>query len=303
MTATLERPSKPASAPEKKRVVTPARVALHTFLILTCLMTLAPLLWAVYASLRTYDDTSVNGYFSIAKSLTLDNFGKAWEVGDLPHFYWNTFMITVPALIITLLLSSMVAFGVSRFSFKFNLLLLMIFTAGNLLPQQVIVTPLWRLYRLIEVPEWISASGSLIDSPIGVVLIHIAFQSGFCTFVLSNYMKTIPYELTEAARVDGASVFRQYWQLTLPLCRPVLAALATLEFTWIYNDFLWALVLIQDGDKMPVTSALQNLKGTFFTDNNLIAAGSLLVALPTLVVFFVLQRQFVGGLTLGSTKG
>jgi multiple sugar transport system permease protein len=299
VTATLERPS----APVKKHVVTPARIALHAFLILTCLMTLAPLLWAVYASLRTYDDTSVNGYFSIAKSLTLDNFAKAWEVGDLPHFYWNTFLITVPALVITLLLSSMVAFGVSRFSFKFNLLLLMIFTAGNLLPQQVIVTPLWRLYRLIEVPEWISESGSLIDSPIGVILIHIAFQSGFCTFVLSNYMKTIPYELTEAARVDGASVFRQYWQLTLPLCRPVLAALATLEFTWIYNDFLWALVLIQDGDKMPVTSALQNLKGTFFTDNNLIAAGSLLVALPTLIVFFVLQRQFVGGLTLGSTKG
>jgi multiple sugar transport system permease protein len=300
VTATLERPSVPVV---KKRTVTPARVALHTFLILTCLMTLAPLLWAVYASLRTYDDTSVNGYFSIAKSLTLENFAKAWEVGDLPHFYWNTFLITVPALIITLLLSSMVAFGVSRFSFKFNLLLLMIFTAGNLLPQQVVVTPLWRLYRLIEVPEWISGSGSLIDSQLGVILIHIAFQSGFCTFVLSNYMKTIPYELTEAARVDGASVFRQYWQLTLPLCRPVLAALATLEFTWIYNDFLWALVLIQDGDKMPVTSALQNLKGTFFTDNNLIAAGSLLVALPTLVVFFVLQRQFVGGLTLGSTKG
>jgi len=301
VTATLERPSVPVK--KKTRPITPARIALHVFLVLTCLMTLAPLLWAVYASLRTYDDTSVNGYFSIAKSLTLDNFAKAWEVGDLPHFYWNTFLITVPALIITLLLSSMIAFGVSRFSFKFNLLLLMIFTAGNLLPQQVIVTPLWRLYRLIEVPEWISESGSLIDSPIGVVLIHIAFQSGFCTFVLSNYMKTIPYELTEAARVDGASVFRQYWQLTLPLCRPVVAALATLEFTWIYNDFLWALVLIQDGDKMPVTSALQNLKGTFFTDNNLIAAGSLLVALPTLVVFFVLQRHFVGGLTLGATKG
>ncbi|GAA3632378.1 carbohydrate ABC transporter membrane protein 2 (CUT1 family) [Lentzea atacamensis] len=301
MTATLERPAVPVK--NKKPPITPARAALHVFLILTCLVTLAPLLWAVYASLRTYDDTSVNGYFSIAKSLTLDNFAKAWEIGNLPHFYWNTFLITIPALIITLLLSSMVAFGVSRFSFKFNLLLLMVFTAGNLLPQQVIVTPLWRLYRLIELPAWMSASESLIDSALGVILIHIAFQMGFCTFVLSNYMKTIPYELTEAARVDGASVFRQYWQLTLPLCRPVLAALATLEFTWIYNDFLWALVLIQDGDKMPVTSALQNLRGTFFTDNNLIAAGSLLVALPTLVVFFVLQRQFVGGLTLGSTKG
>ncbi|WNV82177.1 carbohydrate ABC transporter permease [Umezawaea sp. Da 62-37] len=289
--------------PARKAPLRPGRVVLHVFLVLTCLTTLAPLLWAVYASLRTYDDTSRNGYFSFPESLTLDNFSNAWTTGDLPHYYLNTLFITLPAVVVTLLLSSMVAFGVSRFSFRFNLALLMLFTAGNLLPQQVIVTPLWRLYRLIELPEWMSDSGSLIDTQIGVIMIHIAFQIGFCTFVLSNYMKTIPHELTEAARVDGASVFRQYWQVILPLCRPALAALATLEFTWIYNDFLWALVLIQTGDKMPITSALQNLKGTFFTDNNLVAAGSLLVALPTLVVFFTLQRQFVGGLTLGSTKG
>ncbi len=291
------------SVKARKAPLRPGRVVLHVFLVLTCLMTLAPLLWAVYASLRTYDDTARNGYFSWPESLTLDNFGNAWTTGDLPHYYLNTFLITLPAVILTLLFSSMVAFGVSRFSFRFNLALLMLFTAGNLLPQQVIVTPLWRLYRLIEVPEWISESGTLIDSQLGVVMIHIAFQIGFCTFVLSNYMKTIPHELTEAARVDGASVFRQYWQVIMPLCRPALAALATLEFTWIYNDFLWALVLIQTGDKMPITSALQNLRGSFFTDNNLVAAGSLLVALPTLVVFFALQRQFVSGLTLGSTKG
>lgn len=288
---------------ERKQPLRPARVALHVFLVLTCLMTLTPLLWAVYASLRSYDDTSRNGYFSMPERLSFDNFATAWAISDLPHYYVNTLVITLPAVLITLLFSSMVAFGVSRFSFRFNLALLMLFTAGNLLPQQVIITPLWRLYRLIEVPEWMSESGSLIDSQLGVVLIHIAFQMGFCTFVLSNYMKTIPHELTEAARVDGASVLRQYWQVILPLCRPALAALATLEFTWIYNDFLWALVLIQTGENMPITSALQNLRGAFFTDNNLVAAGSLLVALPTLVVFFTLQRQFVGGLTLGSTKG
>ncbi|MEJ2855231.1 MULTISPECIES: carbohydrate ABC transporter permease [unclassified Saccharothrix] len=281
----------------------PARVALHVFLALTCLATLAPLLWALYASLRTYDDTNRNGYFSVAESLTLENYGNAWTQADLPHYYLNTLLITVPAMVLVLLLSSMVAFAVSRFSFRFNIALLMLFTAGNLLPQQVIVTPLYRLFLLVEVPEWVSESGLLLDSQVGLVLIHVAFQSGFCVFVLSNYMKTIPHELGEAARVDGAGVFRQYWQVILPLCRPALAALATLEFTWIYNDFLWALVLIQTGDKMPITSALQNLKGTFFTDNNLMAAGSLLVALPTLVVFFVLQRQFIGGLTLGSTKG
>src|SRR4029450_11076235 len=109
---------------------------------------------------------------------------------------------------------------------------------------------------------------------------------GFCTFVLSNFMKTIPHELTEAARVDGASVWRQYRTIIMPLTRPAVAALAILEFTWIYNDFLWAFVLISSGDKKPITSALANLRGVFFTDNNLIAAGAMLAAIPTLAVYF-----------------
>ena len=136
-----------------------------------------------------------------------------------------------------------------------------------------------------------------------MIAIHVAFQTGFCVFVLTNYMRTIPTEITEAAVMDGAGVWRQYWQVTLPLCRPALAALGTLEFTWIYNDFLWALVLMSTGDKLPVTSALNNLRGQFFTDYNLLAAGSVIVALPTLIVFFALQRHFVAGLTLGANKG
>lgn len=307
MTTTLDRPPVRKSGGgqrEKKTArLRASRIALHTFLIAVCLIWLAPLLWTVFASLRTYEDTATNGYFSIPSELTLGNFGKAWETADLPNYFWNTLVITIPALIITLLFSSFVAFGVTRFSFKFNLTLLMIFTAGNLLPQQVIITPLYRLFRMIPVPEWINYRETLLDTQLGLILIHIAFQAGFCTFVLSNYMKTIPHELTEAARVDGAGVFRQYWQVIMPLCRPALGALATLEFTWIYNDFFWAIVLIQTGDKMPITSALSNLRGQFFTDYNLLAAGSLLVAIPCLVVFFALQRQFVGGLTLGSTKG
>ena len=103
--------------------------------------------------------------------------------------------------------------------------------------------------------------------------------------------------------MDGASVLRQFVQLTLPLCRPPLAALATLEVTWIYNDFFWATAFMTSGDKFPITSSLNNLRGTFFTDLNLVAAGSVLVAIPTLVIFFILQRQFVSGLTLGATKG
>ncbi|MET7383684.1 carbohydrate ABC transporter permease [Streptomyces sp. NPDC005529] len=282
--------------------VRPARVLLHVFLVVTSLAWLAPLLWAMFAALRPYGETSDKGYVSWPDTLSLDNFKNAFEQSDMTHYFVNTLVIAVPSVLLTLLLSSMVAFYVSRFDFRLNVFLLLVFTAGNLLPQQVIITPLYRMYLLVDLPG-ITASGKLYDSALGLVLIHVAFQSGFCAFVLSNYMRMLPDELTEAALVDGASVWRMYWQIVLPLCKPAMAALATLLSIWIYNDFFWAIVLISTGENMPITSALNNLSGQYFTDPNLVAAGALLTAIPTLIVYFALQRQFVSGLTLGANKG
>ena len=286
----------------KRTPVRPARILLHTFLVVTALAWLAPLLWAVFAALRPYSETSNRGYVSWPHKLSLENFTNAFQQSDMLHYFGNTLIIAVPAVLVTLLLSSMVAFYVSRFDFRLNIFLLLVFTAGNLLPQQVIITPLYRMYLLIDLPG-VTASGKLYDSALGLVLIHVAFQSGFCAFVLSNYMRSLPHELTEAALVDGASVWRMYWQIVLPLCKPAMAALATLLSIWIYNDFFWAIVLISTGENMPITSALNNLSGQYFTDPNLVAAGALLTAIPTLIVYFVLQRQFVSGLTLGANKG
>lgn len=290
------------AAPRRPRMGA-GRAAAYAVLVGTSLLWLVPLVWAVYTSLRPYSDTDKHGYVSIAHALSFGNFRAAWSQADIPHFFGNSMLVTLPAVVLTLLLASFVAFTVSRLRFRFNIPLLILFTAGNLLPQQVIITPLYKLFLLIPLPGFMSDSGSLYDSYWGLIVINVAFQVGFCTFVLSNYMKTLPYELTEAALVDGASVWRQYWQIVLPLCRPALAALATLEFTFIYNDFFWATVLIRTGDKRPITSALANLQGQYFTNDNLIAAAALLTAIPTLVVFFALQRQFVAGLTLGANKG
>ncbi len=290
-------------------VVTPrhpirwSRIALHAFLIVMAAVWLFPLLWAVYTSFRPYSDTAHNGYVSLPGVLSIENFTNAWNQAELPHFYVNTLLVAVPAVLLTLLLSSMLAFAVSRFSFRFNLALLMLFTAGNLLPPQVIIVPLYRLYLLLPIPHPLSDNGLLYDQYLGIIVIHVAFQTGFCTFVLSNYMRTLSKELIEAALVDGAHVWAIFWQVVLPLCRPALAALATLQFTWVYNDFFWALLLMKTGDKRPITSALNNLQGLFFTNNNLLAAGALLVAIPTIVVYVALQRHFVRGLTLGATKG
>lgn len=273
------------------------------FLMLTAGVWLLPPVYAFYTSLRPYADTAEHGYVSLPGVLNFQNYINAWTQADLPHYYANTLIVVGPALVLTLLLSAFVAFVIARFPFGFNIGLLMVFTAGNLLPQQTIINPLYRMYLALPLPDWLSDSGLFYDSYVGIIAIHVAFQMGFCTFVLSNYMKTIPRELTEAALVDGASVWRTFWSVIVPLARPALAALATLEFTFIYNDYFWAIVLMQTGSKRPITSSLSNLQGLFFTDNNLIAAGAVLVALPTVIVYLLLQRHFVRGLTLGATKG
>ncbi len=283
--------------------IRPARILLYVFLTATALVWILPIFGAIFASFRPFSDTVREGAFSWPNSFTLDNYREAWEQGDILHKYWNTALILVPALFLTLFFSSMVAFAASRYSWKFNIAFLVLFTAGNLLPQQIIIQPLFQFYNRIPLPEFLSNSGKLNGSTWGLILIHVAFQSGFCTFVLSNYMKLLPKSLNEAARVDGASMWVLYSKIIMPLTRPALAALATLEFTWIYNDFFWAVVLEQQGADRPITSSLANLGGEFATDDNLIAAASMYVAIPTLVVYLALQRHFIAGLTLGADKG
>jgi multiple sugar transport system permease protein len=286
--------------PGRRRV---GRIAAHVFMVVAAVLWITPIVFALYVSLRPEAETNRLGYVSIAHKLTLSNFTDAWKESQMWRFFLNSVWITLPAVVITLLLASGVAFVVSRLSFRFNVALLILFTAGNLLPQQVLITPLYRLYLQIHLPHAISDSGLLYDSRLGLIVINVSFQLGFCVFVLSNYMRTIPTDIDEAALVDGASLWMRYWRIVLPLCRPALAALATLLTTWIYNDFFWAITLISTGNKRPITSALANLQGQFVTNQNMIAAAALMAAIPTLVVYVLLQKQFIAGLSLGSSKG
>ena len=278
---------------------------LYVFLTFVAVGWMVPILSALYASLRPYAETQKLGIFSWPHQLTFSNFTHAWKDGHMVKYFGNTMFILIPALILILLFSSMMAFTVSRFSWRFNVPLLLLFTAGNLLPAQVLFQPLFQMFKAMPWPNFLSDTdtGSLLGTKIAIIIVHVAFQTGFCTFVLSNYMKTIPKELGEAALVDGASTSRQFFQIIMPLCRPALAALAALEFTWLYNDYFWAVVLMNKGSERPITSAISNLSGQFFTNDNLVAAASMIVAMPTLVVYLLLQRQFVSGLTLGANKG
>jgi multiple sugar transport system permease protein len=278
-------------------------IAAQAFIVTMAALWVVPILFALFVALRPQSETNRLGYVSIPHRITLENFRNAWTQSDMWKFFLNSVWVTVPAVLLTLFLASMVGYVLSRLSFRFTIPLLILFTAGNLLPQQVIITPLYRIYLAVHLPGWLSGSGLLYNSYAGLILINISFQLGFCVFVLANYMKTVPMEMEEAAVLDGASLWTRYWRLTIPLVRPALAALATLLTTWIYNDFFWAITLIQTGDKRPITSALANLQGQFVSNQNMIAAAALIAAIPTLIVYLLLQRQFIAGLALGSSKG
>jgi multiple sugar transport system permease protein len=161
-----------------------------------------------------------------------------------------------------------------------------------MLPIQILLLPVFRLVDILH----------FYNTYWAVIMIHTSFQIGFCTFILRNYMRTIPGEILEAARMDGCNEFRIYTQIMMPLSLPALAAIATLEFTWIFNDFLWALILIQSDGLKPVTTGLAALQGQYVQDWTVIIAGTLTATLPTVLVFLFFQRYFIKGLTLGSGK-
>ncbi|WP_119071301.1 carbohydrate ABC transporter permease [Aggregatilinea lenta] len=288
---TQAKPRASQQSDENKRRRTD-RIAKHVLLILFTLTWLLPILAAVLTSFRTMDDISVHGFWSIPQHFSLDKFSDAWATARIRVYLLNSFIITIPSLLGMIFLSSLSAYALARFKFKGNLLIYFIYVGGTMLPFQILLLPVFRLTNKL----------GLYDTYGALILIHTAFQLGFCTFVLRNFMRTVPGEILDAARVDGCSEFRIYWQIMLPLSLPSLAALATLEFTWIFNDFLWALILLQSDSLRPVTAGLATLQGQYVTDWPLITAGALLATLPTILVFVFLQRYFIQGLTLGSGK-
>jgi len=256
-------------------------------------MWLVPVIIALVTAFRSNSEIIANGFWSLPKTLTLNNFAEAWTRGGLEHYLPNTFIITVPSVIATLFFSSLGAYSLSRFRFPGDRVILFIFVAGMLLPFQILLLPVFRLTNVL----------GIYNTYWALIIFHTSFQLGFCTFVMRNYMRTVPGEILEAARVDGCGEFRVYWKIMLPLTLPAIGALATLEFTWIFNDFLWALILLQRMEYMPVTTGLAALQGQYVMDWTVIISGSLIATMPTVIVFLFLQRYFIKGLTLGSVKG
>jgi len=221
-------------------------------------------------------------------------FGFGWDYdgSDMVRYMFNSIMITIPTVIGVVILSSMTGFALGIYKFKSNLWIFFMFVAGNFVPFQILMVPVRDL----------TLDLGLYNTKTGLVLFHIAFQTGFATLFMRNFIRALPFELIEAARVEGVAEWRIYWYVVLPLLKPALAAMAVLIFTFIWNDFFWAVVLTQGAESQPVTAGITSFNAQFRAAYHLMSAGSIVAALPPVAMFFLMQKHFIAGLTLGAVK-
>jgi len=255
---------------------------------------LLPLLAIFMTSIRPASDIAVGNVFGWPSSFQLfQNYGEVFAKTNALGYLINTLLIAVPTMIISVALACLTGYALAIYKFKWALPLFFLFVAGNFVPFQILMLPVVDLSVRLEIMNTVP----------GLVLFHAAFQTGFCTLFMRNFIKALPVELIESARIEGVGEFKIFWHLVLPLVKPAIAALCVLIFTFIWNDFFWATVLIQDDASLPITVGVRTLNGEFVQQWHLVSAASLLAALPPVFMFFLMQKHFIAGLTLGATKG
>ncbi|UWQ14260.1 carbohydrate ABC transporter permease [Aliiroseovarius sp. M344] len=270
-----------------------AQVTYQALVPIVLIMWLLPLIAVAMFSIRPLTDFTNGNYWGMPSSFEFfTNYGKVFLESDMPRYMWNSVLITVPTVIGAVALSCMTGFALGIYRFRGNLLIFFMFIAGNFVPFQILMVPVRDL----------TVSAGLYDTKLGLVLFHIAFQTGFCTLFMRNFIRALPFELIEAARVEGIAEWKIFWYVVLPLMKPAIAALAVLIFTFIWNDYFWAIVLTQGPDAQPVTAGITSFNSQFVAQYHLMSAGSIVAALPPVMMFFAMQRHFIAGLTLGAVK-
>ena len=265
--------------------------ALTTVLILF----MVPVYGAIVTAFKSQAEVSAGGYWTVPNSLAAENFERVMhpESGNLGLYLGNSLLLTIPASLFSISLGTLAGYGLGKYRFKFDGALFILIVAGMFLPPQIALIPVFRLMNDI----------GLYDTLWAVIIIHTAFGIPICTLVMRNFFQVVPNALREAALIDGANEYSIFFRIMLPLTLPALAVLATLQFTWIWNDFLWPFILTQRAESRTIMVGILNLTGQYTVDWGGQAAASLIGSLPTLFIFVFFQRYFIRGLTLGAVKG
>ncbi|RKX44781.1 MAG: carbohydrate ABC transporter permease [Thermotogae bacterium] len=261
---------------------------------LVALVWILPFIGVFMTAIRPMDEI-LDGWWNFKEfNPTLENFAKAWAhpTASLAQGTRNSLVVAIPATVIPLLVATMAGYGFSRYDFPSKKLTFILVILTLALPQQMIAVPVFQI---------LNAFG-LVDRYLGLILIHSAWGIPWITFFMRNFFSTIPRNIEEAARIDGASDFLVFFRIVFPLALPGIASAAALQFTWVWSDFFLALITIYSPNKLLATQRIPLMRGVYHVDWGLLAAGAIMVMVVPLLVYVVLQKQYVKGMVGWSLK-
>jgi raffinose/stachyose/melibiose transport system permease protein len=279
--------------PIARRPKSKGGVVLTIVLALAALFWISPLVLLVTTALRPLADFVANGPLSMPQTWTLANFADAWAIGNFASTYRNSTILLVLKVPIGVLLSAMLAFALAKLRIRFGTAIMYTVFLGLTIPIYITIVPIFVMMR----------SWNMTDSLLSLVGPYLAFGIPFSVLVLQSFFRQLPDEIIEAARIDGAGAWRIFFTIVLPLSTPALVTVFILDAVSTWNEFLFALILLNSDASKTIPVGLLNFQGQFANNNTGLAAGILIAVLPILVAYMFLQRWIVGGLTAGATKG
>lgn len=271
----------------------------HAIAGIVALIWIIPFLGVFMASIRPYAEVQFGWWNFQSFHPTLENFYDAW-VGKTagPSAALNTglvhsLIVTVPATFIPVFVAALAAYSFARFSFRTKDLLFITLVLLQTIPQQMVILPIYNLMNSL----------GLLNTYAGLILLHTAFGLPWQILFLRNFFSTLPIEVEEAARVDGASYFKIFYKIILPMSLPALASILSLQFVWVWNDFFFALTLIQNPNMRLATQTIPIIKGRYEPNWSILSAASIIAMIVPIAIYVALQRYYVRGITAGAVKG
>jgi len=264
-----------------------ARIILYVLLAIVAVLVLVPLAAAFMMSFKTASEIGLD-YWSLPSSINLGNY--FYVLTQLNRPLINSFLIVGPAVAGSVFLGTLAAFGLSRTRFRFKNWYYYLFVTATLIPSFTIMAPIFNIWNLL----------GIVDSYLGIIFIEIISSLPFAVIILRSFFEKIPPELIDAARMEGCSEIDLYWRICLPLAVPAIISAAVIEFTYVWNDFMWPLILLPSAEYQPMTVMILRMTTQYAAEWNYRAAAAVLTALPPLILFVVLQKYFVKGILGGS---
>ena len=271
----------------------PWPATIFVMLSVLAVLFLLPTVGVLLSSIKTTRDIALGDLWTWPATLYLGNFTEVLSNPAVHVYFLNTALVAIPATLGSIGLGVLAGYTFAKLPFRGSNALFLVIVAGMFFPPQVILVPLFRLFNGM----------GLIDTLWPVIIVHIALGIPICTLLMRNFFATVPNALREAAIMEGATEGQVLTRIILPLSLPALAVLATLQFTWIWNDFLWPLIFTQSDNQRTIMIGIVNLRGQYSVAWGVQGALSLVASLPTLIVFLFFQRFFIKGMTMGAVKG